>query len=214
MLSLILLFVPLASQLPYLKPIVSGAFPLAPLLAYAASSVAAVLVLMVMARRSGVSPAAFGCTVPTRRDLVLGPLGFLAGLLGAYRLAQMINRFLGTPMPFLFVNLQLSPFYALVGISSMVILGPLCEEILFRGFAIPRLMAAGLGAIPAGALSLLAFTAVHLAWGVGAATFILFWGTLPTALYILRRNIAASLTMHVLNNTFAFVVLPLLVSNH
>jgi membrane protease YdiL (CAAX protease family) len=92
--------------------------------------------------------------------------------------------------------------------------GPLCEEILFRGFAIPRLISVGLPALVAGAISLLAFAAIHLvAFGPGAAIFILFWASIPTALYLWRGNIAAPLTMHVLNNALAFFVLPL-ISNH
>src|SRR5205807_2136541 len=125
-----------------------------------------------------------------------------------------INRSLGVAMPTLSLSLHLPPFLLMLGISAMIF-APLCEEVLFRGFAIPRLMATGLSAFPAGELSLLAFAAIHLiAFGTGAAIFNLFVGSLFTALYLWRGNIAASLTMHILNDTFAFVVLPLLTSPH
>jgi membrane protease YdiL (CAAX protease family) len=216
MVSLILLFVPVVSALPYWKlMIISGTFSAAGLVTCTATYVAMVLALMLMARRRGVSPVAFGCSLPRPGDLLLGVLGFLVTGLAVVPIVQSINHSLGTPMPAVSVNIHLSPVHELVAIFVTLILAPLCEEVLFRGFAIPRLMATGLGAFPAGALSLLAFAAIHLiAWGMGSAIFNLFVGSLFTALYLWRGNIAASLTMHVINDTFAFIFLPLLMSNH
>jgi len=182
---------------------------------YIAANIITVVPLALMARAKGISTVAFGWQLPKSNDLGLGVAGFLYGLLIAYPVAAIINGRLGTPIPTHVLSIDLRPVPILVQILYAVILGPFCEETVFRGFAIPRLMAAGLGPLAAGALSLLAFAAAHLiGWGIGAAIFILLWAILPTALYLLRRNIAASLTMHVLNNIIAFVVLPIFMSNH
>ena len=213
--TLLALFMPTAAGLGLRRLMISSGIDgsLAGQIAYTVTSLATVSAVVLLAYTHEISPLAFGLTLPTADDLLWGVAGFLTWVFVAYPVTEMgINRLLGiAPMPTISLSLQVSPPRALLEISYALMFGPLCEEILFRGFAIPRLISFGIPALAAGALSLLAFAAIHLvAFGIGAAIFILFWGSIPTALYLRQRNIAAPLVMHFLNNSLAFFVLPLI----
>jgi membrane protease YdiL (CAAX protease family) len=85
------------------------------------------------------------------------------------------------------------------------------EEVIFRGFGTGYLIARGLSPLVGGALTLLAFAAIHFpAFGIGGTIFILFWGTIPTVLYIQRASLAPGFIMHELNNFVVYIILPLL----
>ncbi len=87
------------------------------------------------------------------------------------------------------------------------------EEILFRGYAIERLTSLTGNPKLAGAIAWLAFTLVHLpAWGIGGTIQIGLWAAIATALYVVRRNLPANILMHVLNDTVAFIVLPIFIA--
>ncbi|MHB1415427.1 MAG: CPBP family intramembrane glutamic endopeptidase [Chloroflexota bacterium] len=85
------------------------------------------------------------------------------------------------------------------------------EEILFRGYPIERLNALtgriGLGAAIAYAM----FVMLHVPfWGLGGAIQIGVWSVVVTLLYVWRRNLPACILMHILNDGYAFVLVPAL----
>jgi membrane protease YdiL (CAAX protease family) len=81
------------------------------------------------------------------------------------------------------------------------------EEWLYRGYAIERLEVLTGKAWPAGGVSLLAFTLVHLPlWGIGASLTTFVSGGILTALYIWRRDISFLMLAHVVTDLYGLVI--------
>lgn len=92
---------------------------------------------------------------------------------------------------------------------AIVLTAGITEEILYRGYPIERLTALtgrlGLSAT----ISYLLFVLLHVPlWGLGGALQVGSLSVVLTALYLWRRNLPACMLMHILNDTFAFIMLP------
>ena len=84
------------------------------------------------------------------------------------------------------------------------------EEILFRGYPIERLNGLTGNLWLAATIGYGLFVVLHLPlWGVGGTVQIGLWSLVITWLYVRRRNLYACMLMHVLNDGFAFIVVPL-----
>lgn len=100
--------------------------------------------------------------------------------------------------------------FALVTVWA-VLLGPACEEILFRGFGIGYLIARGVNRWLAGGIVMLFFLAMHWPYfGPGGILLVLPFSVLVTILRLTSGNLTPGLLFHVMNNIGAFLVLPLL----
>lgn len=94
-------------------------------------------------------------------------------------------------------------------LASTAVTAAFCEEVFFRvlwigalGERVPRYAAV--------AVSLLAFASIHYPYfGAGGVLFITVWALLPIALFLRFGDVGAPVTMHALNNAFAYVVVPL-----
>ncbi len=83
-----------------------------------------------------------------------------------------------------------------------------CEEVFFRviwigvlGTRIPRAAAAIAG--------ILVFSAIHYPYfGLGGVAFVSVWAVLPSLLFLRFGDLTAPLLLHLLNNTFAYIVVP------
>ena len=94
---------------------------------------------------------------------------------------------------------------------AVVLTAGITEEILFRGYPIERLnMLTGNLPLSAG-LAYLAFVLLHIPfWGPGGTIQIGLWSIVITALYVWRRSLPACMLMHILNDAYAFILLPML----
>lgn len=94
-------------------------------------------------------------------------------------------------------------------LASAVLTAAWCEEIFFRVLWIGALREHVPSAVAVVA-SLAAFAAIHWPYfGLGGVVFITVWALLPIALFLAFGDVTASVGMHVLNNAFAYVVVPL-----
>ncbi|RME84314.1 MAG: CPBP family intramembrane metalloprotease [Caldilineae bacterium] len=93
----------------------------------------------------------------------------------------------------------------------IVLTAGVTEEILFRGYPIER-MAELTGRLITGAgIAYIAFVLLHIPfWGAGGTIQIGTWSLIVTALYVWRRNLPACILMHILNDAYAFILLPAL----
>ena len=89
-----------------------------------------------------------------------------------------------------------------------VILGPLFEEILFRGYLVTLFLGRGFGILGAAALSGLVFASTHAYLGPGIMLFIFFWSFLPALLYWKCKSLYPAILFHMLNNFLAYIVVP------
>ena len=92
---------------------------------------------------------------------------------------------------------------------AIVFTAGITEEILFRGYPIERFHSMS-GRIFLGAgIAYLAFVLLHIPfWGLGGTIQIGVWSLIVTALYVWRRNLLACMLMHILNDAYAFILLP------
>lgn len=98
----------------------------------------------------------------------------------------------------------------LVGIFVTVILAPLTEDTIFRGY-VYQAFAQRMHKWAAIAGSSLIFALLHIQFfGPGMAIWILFFGTASAWLYSRFDNIYPSLLFHALNNLWAYIILPMI----
>jgi uncharacterized protein len=144
-------------------------------------------------------------------DVLWGVAGFLAGLIAfgvTIPLVQAIGS--GADLAEGVGRVSALPLGVLV---LLVVTAGITEEILFRGYPIERL-AALTGNVWLGAIAAyVVFVGLHIpVFGVGGAIQIGAWSLVVTGLYVWRRNLAPCMIMHILNDAWAFLVIPMLVS--
>jgi membrane protease YdiL (CAAX protease family) len=96
------------------------------------------------------------------------------------------------------------------GILTAVILAPLTEDTIFRGYVVEMLkerMKKWVTII----LGSLIFALVHLQFfGPGLTVYMLIWSILTCFLYVKFDNIYPSLIFHSLNNIWAYILVPMI----
>lgn len=185
------------------------AAPLAPFLVSSICSWTVIALVYLWLRRKGGTWADLGVKRACAKDIVLGVCAAAINILAVYPLSVLIVRFLGLGEIRQAITYPATLWNVLGAVFFLVLLIPLAEEILFRGFllGVLRLKIGNLWLV--GLLGCLAFALVHLPrWGVSGALFILLWAVAPVCLFLWRRSIAPSLTMHIINNLFAYIILP------
>ena len=96
-------------------------------------------------------------------------------------------------------NLQIA-----LAFMALVIIAPIVEETIFRGFMLPA-FARRFGIVPAAIFTSLLFGAIHWQLNVGIITFIM--GLLLSWLYYATRSLWPAIMFHSLKNLLAFVLI-------
>ncbi len=167
-----------------------------------------VLLLAVVIFWERKSLASIGFRKMTWRDLWWALGGFVLGVM-AFIFTMPLLKALGlSSASGGITKLAQVPLALRIGI---VLTAGITEEILFRGYPIERLGSLtgriGLGAVVAYVL----FVALHIPfWGIGGAIQIGVWSIVITVLYVKRRNLYACMLMHILNDAYAFLLLPII----
>lgn len=178
-------------------------------LAYALANWVTLTILYIVLRRFSLSREVFFLTRPRTRDWILASIAFVIGVFGAYPVAQFLNTALGVPFTTIEFNINSVETFAIV-LFYAVITAPFAEEVLFRGLGMGYLISRGISPLLSGGLTLLGFALIHFPpWGFGGVIFILLWGTLPTVLRLWGNSLTPCWLMHVINNIFAYILLPL-----
>lgn len=185
------------------------------LLVYKIWTLAVVVALYCLLRRKGVTLADIGL----KGNLSLKVVGY--AFLGAvvaffmYPLIQAFVKVLGGSMywagPEKAVPVGLATTLDLLLVFSLsVVLAPLLEEILFRGYILTVFLQKGCKTFIALLLSAFVFASIHYAFGPGLMLYILFWTFIPCLLYLKFKSLYPAMLMHSLNNLLAYIILPLL----
>lgn len=156
--------------------------------------------------------ASIGLKRMTGRDALWGVVGFVIGALTFIFTLPLVNALgLGTTSEGI-AQLAQTPIALRVAI---VITAGITEEILFRGYPIERLTEMT-GHIGWGAgVTYIAFVLLHIPfWGLGGTIQIGVWSLVVTALFVWRRNLPACMLMHILNDAYAFILLPTLLAQY
>jgi len=142
-------------------------------------------------------------------------LAGLAVVVGSvlYLAVEALTGYVGIPM-FWYEGGRSSAALMSVGGTALVLvfavlLGPVVEEVIFRGYVLTALLGRGLRLRSALLLSALIFMSVHVFYGPGVLVFIFFWAFIPALLYHRTGRLHSAVLFHVVNNFIAFVVVPL-----
>jgi membrane protease YdiL (CAAX protease family) len=145
-----------------------------------------------------------------RRDV----LAMVAAIAVGSALAGIAGRFVQTPTTFPNLLRQLAALPITLRVALVCTAG-ICEEFLYRGFAIEEIgRLSGSRWLGAG-ISLLVFTLAHGGlYGWTSALIIPFAiGTALTLLYMWRRNLPVCMLMHAGTDAWTLIVLPLVASH-
>lgn len=146
--------------------------------------------------------------LPTWLDIILGPLGIipyfiLSGLL-LTAVTQLVPGFDGTQAQEVGFQHITKQYEYLLAFVTLVILAPLAEELLFRGYLYGKLRTVS-GVVVATLVTSIVFGALHGQWNVGLDVF-----ALSIVLCLLREktgSIWAGVLLHATKNGIAFYFL-------
>ena len=146
--------------------------------------------------------------LPTWTDILLSPVGYIVSLLGAVAVMFVMQLFLPaidwTQTQDVGFNNVVSSADRMVTFVALVILAPLMEELIFRGYLYGRLRSK-MSALPAIILVSVLFGFMHGQWNVGIVV-----GVMSVILCIAREmtgTIYAGILMHMIRNGVAFYML-------
>ena len=172
----------------------------------------AVLTLRRLGRARGLGWASFGLRGRLSRGAVLQALGAVAVACLLYLLIDWALGRAGVGMYWESrpsrLHLETGLDYSLV-IVFAVLLGPLVEELVFRGYVL-RMFLERTSRTKAVLWSVLIFTSVHLAIGPATLVYIAFWSLIPAYLYLRYRNLYPCILFHVVNNCLAYLAVPMM----
>ena len=185
------------------------------LLVYTLATGIAVIVYMALLKRRGMTMKAAGYRGRlTWKGTVAAVIAVVIVSFIIYPLIETGLRTTGVPM--YWTTGQITPVSQntlqdmLLGILVTVILAPLTEDTIFRGY-VYQAFVQRTHKWTAIAGSSLIFALLHIQFfGPGMAIWILFFGTASAWLYSRFNNIYPSLLFHALNNLWAYIILPMI----
>ena len=136
-----------------------------------------------------------------RKPLFLGIF-----LLAAFLLFEEFYFYvLGIEMPESFIEFMLAE-PILLGFISVVVVAPIIEEFLFRGFLYSQLRRSFLKDWGSVAVSSLVWTAIHFQYEVGILFFLFLFGLFLGYFRIKYNSLLIPVALHALNNLIAFIL--------
>lgn len=146
--------------------------------------------------------------LPTWTDILLSPVGYIVSLLGAVAIVYVMQLILPvvnwSETQDVGFNNVISLTDRIITFVALVILAPLMEELIFRGYLYSRLRGK-MSALPAIILVSVLFGVMHGQWNVGIVV-----GVMSVVLCIAREmtgTIYAGILMHMIRNGIAFYML-------
>ena len=134
------------------------------------------------------------------------PLFLSIFLLAAFLLLEEFYFYvLGIEMPESFIEFMLAE-PILLGFISVVVVAPIIEEFLFRGFLYSQLRRSFLKDWGAVAVSSLVWTAIHFQYEVGILFFLFLFGLFLGYFRIKYNSLLIPVALHALNNLIAFML--------
>jgi membrane protease YdiL (CAAX protease family) len=165
---------------------------------------------------------AFGLQKRKVRDFCLRMFGWrdllvmIGVLVVSYAITGIIMRFVTMPAwatPDAMRRLVSVPFSVKLG---LVLTAAICEEFMYRGFAIEEFGGLTGSLWLGGLISWLGFSLAHMGlYGFAPALLVpAALGAFLTLLYLWRRNLPVCMLMHAILDGFSLLILPVLLSGH
>ena len=145
---------------------------------------------------------------PAPNYVLWAVFGFVIDIVGIFALTPLV-RALG-PIRNQRYDVSDPATFVLVAIC-LVIAAPIAEEIVYRGFGMGYLIARGLNPWLAGGIVLVLFLLMHWpVFGAAALPAIFTVSVLMTVFRIVSGNLMPGLLLHILNNAYGFLLVPLI----
>ena len=172
--------------------------------------VVAVALLLLVLIWEGRPLRSIGLKAPKWSDLGWGFGGFIVGVIAFGLVGPIVIKYgLGSTLEGISTLASL-PLYVTILIA---LTAGVTEELLFRGYAIERLSEISGSTTIGACAAYVIFVGLHAPfWGIGGTLQIGVWSLLITWIYVRRRTLVPCIVMHVLNDLFAFVLMPILMT--
>ncbi|MFL2701706.1 MAG: CPBP family intramembrane metalloprotease [Gammaproteobacteria bacterium] len=133
------------------------------------------------------------------------PLYLSIFLLAAFLIFEELYFYLlGIEMPESFIEFMLAE-PILLGFISVVVVAPIIEEFLFRGFLYSQLRRSALKDWGAIAVSSLVWTAIHFQYEIGILFFLFLFGLFLGYLRLKYNSLLIPIALHAINNLLSFL---------
>jgi membrane protease YdiL (CAAX protease family) len=136
-----------------------------------------------------------------RNDLFLGTL-FLFFFIGLEEIYMLL---LGIEMPKGFIDFMLSE-PLILGLISVIIIAPIAEEFIFRGFLYSQLKITKLGSWGAVTVSSLLWTVIHFQYEPLILVILFIFGIFLGYIRMAYSSLVLPIALHAINNSFAFMM--------
>jgi membrane protease YdiL (CAAX protease family) len=188
----------------------SAVFPAYRFLLYAIWNGITIGCLYRILRQYGVTWGDLGWSHFRWRDQALALTAAIIGLFVLFPLANGLAAWLGLPLSQTEALLLNNPLNWVSAILLPSLLIPIAEEILFRGYLLGLLSAKFVRPWAVGLIGTAMFAGMHIGlYGLSQMLVVVsLWTILPVGLFIWRRSIYPTGTLHILNNLFGFVIIP------
>jgi len=125
-----------------------------------------------------------------------GMFAVAGGVLGAMSISVLTDK---VELPDTLAQMSLAMSHDFLGLMAIAVVGPICEELLFREAIEGEMLRRGASPWTAIVVSALAFSLIHLNFAQGAYAFPI--GLLFGVIYYKTGNIILSSLLHILNNS-------------
>ncbi len=166
------------------------------------SMAALILFITWRMKKRNIDLAELGSLDLKKRDIFFGTI-MLAFFIALEELYMWV---LGIEMPEGFITFMLSD-PIILGLISVVIIAPIAEEFLFRGFLYSQLKRTKLGPWGAITISSLLWTVIHFQYEILILVFVFIFGLFLGYMRMAYRSLSLPIILHGLNNTFAFFMI-------
>ena len=136
-----------------------------------------------------------------RNDLFLGTLFLFLFIV----LEEIYMWLLGIEMPKGFIDFMLSE-PLILGLISVIIIAPIAEEFIFRGFLYSQLKLTKLGPWGAVTISSLLWTIIHFQYEPLILIILFIFGIFLGYIRMAYNSLSLPIALHAINNSFAFVM--------
>lgn len=171
-------------------------------LAYGCASIVVLLAmwgLLTSAQREAV----FLFRRPDGTELIWTVLFFLVGVV-VFPVVTVLAETAGAPAPDGFTYTLADTRTVIAVVFGGVVVAPLVEELLFRGYLLGSLLGRGVSPVLAGAATIALFAVIHLPlWGVAGVIGISAWSVLPTVLRLRFDTVTSPWLLHAANNLWS-----------
>ena len=162
-----------------------------------------VLILFILWRMKvrNISFDSLGSLRLKRNDLFLGTLFLFLFIV----LEEIYMWLLGIEMPKGFIDFMLSE-PLILGLISVIIIAPIAEEFIFRGFLYSQLKLTKLGPWGAVTISSLLWTIIHFQYEPLILIILFIFGIFLGYIRMAYNSLSLPIALHAINNSFAFVM--------